>query len=212
MRRRYEHRVELRARIAVRARDILPRSRVLASAAVAHARFSDEETMVLTKPELIASLQHEVRILQHLASKVEPTMRDYRPTPKQRSVLELLQYMTIMGPQLVKAVTGGGFDVPRWMEAEAAAKARDFDQTVKELEGQSEIYASGLGAITDEQFREEIEMFGRKMSRGSFIVNMILGGHAAYRTQLFLYLKSCGRDELNTMNLWAGMDAPMATT
>jgi hypothetical protein len=27
--------------------------------------------------------------------------------------------------------------------------------------------------------------------------------------QLFLYLKSCGRDELNTMNLWAGVDAPM---
>ena len=166
--------------------------------------------MVLTKAELIESLQNEVRILLHLASKVEPTMRDYRPSPKQRSALELLQYMTIMGPQLVKAVTGGGFDVAGWTEAEAAAKARDFDQTVKELEGQSAIYASGLGAITDEQFREQIEMFGRKSSRGSIIVNLILAGHAAYRTQLFLYLKSCGREELNTMNLWAGMDAPMA--
>src|SRR4030095_13735454 len=150
-------------------------------------RFSHEETMVLTKPELVASIESEVRILLHLASKVEPTMRDYRPTPKQRSVLELLQYMTIMGPQLVKAVTGGGFDVPAWMEAEARAKARDFDQTVKELQGPSEVYASGSGAMTDEQFREEIEMFGRKTSRGSMIVNMILGGHAAYRTQLFLY-------------------------
>ena len=166
--------------------------------------------MVLTKPELIASLQNEVRILLHLASKVEPTMRDYRPSPKQRSVLELLQYMTIMGPQLVKAVAGNGFDVAAWTEAEAASKQRDFDQTVKALEGQSEIYATQLGAMTDEQFREEIEMFGRKSSRGSIIVNMILAGHAAYRTQLFLYLKSCGRDELNTMNLWAGMDAPMA--
>ena len=34
-------------------------------------------------------------------------------------------------------------------------------------------------------------------------------GYAAYRTQLFVYLKACGREELNTMNLWAGMDAPM---
>jgi hypothetical protein len=28
-----------------------------------------------------------------------------------------------------------------------------------------------------------------------------------YRMQLFLYLKASGREELNTMNLWAGMDA-----
>ncbi len=32
----------------------------------------------------------------------------------------------------------------------------------------------------------------------------MLNGHAAYRTQLFLYLKACGREELSTMNLWAG--------
>ena len=34
-------------------------------------------------------------------------------------------------------------------------------------------------------------------------------GHAAYRTQLFCYLKSCGRDELNTFNLWQGIDGQM---
>jgi hypothetical protein len=39
-------------------------------------------------------------------------------------------------------------------------------------------------------------------------VNLVLGGCAAYRTQLFLYLKSCGREELSTMNLWQGVDAP----
>jgi len=40
-------------------------------------------------------------------------------------------------------------------------------------------------------------------------VNHVVGQCAAYRTQLFLYLKACGRDELNTMNLWVGVDAPM---
>jgi hypothetical protein len=28
-----------------------------------------------------------------------------------------------------------------------------------------------------------------------------------YRTQLFLYLKANGREELSTVNLWAGIDA-----
>lgn len=53
-------------------------------------------------------------------------------------------------------------------------------------------------------------MFGMKTSRGSFIVNQVLCGCAAYRTQLFLYLKACGREELSTMNLWAGVDADAA--
>ena len=54
--------------------------------------------MVLTKEELIASLQNEVRILLHLASKIDRNKLDYRPTPKQRSTMELLQYLVVMGP------------------------------------------------------------------------------------------------------------------
>jgi hypothetical protein len=166
--------------------------------------------MVLTKSELIASLQSEARILLHLTSKVDRSTLDYRPTPKQRSTLELLQYLTIMGPQLIKAAKSNGFDPAAWTEAEEASKKRDFDQTVKAIEAQPDIYASLLHDMTDEQFRQEFEIFGRQTSRGAFIVNLVLAGHAAYRTQLFLYLKSCGREELSTMNLWAGMDAPAA--
>ena len=47
-------------------------------------------------------------------------------------------------------------------------------------------------------------MFGTPMSRGAFIVNLVLSGSAAYRTQIFLYLKACGREELSTANLWGG--------
>ena len=50
-------------------------------------------------------------------------------------------------------------------------------------------------------------MFGAKDSRGSWLVWMVLCHYAAYRMQLFLYLKACGRPELSTMDLWAGMDA-----
>lgn len=167
--------------------------------------------MVLTKSELIGSLQNESRILLHLAGKVEPQMRDYRPTPKQRSALELLQYLTIMGPELVKAGRAGGFDRESWTAAEKSSKARDWDQTLAVLAAQGDQYATLLDGWTDEDFRADIDPFGRgKTSKGAFLVNMVLGGHAAYRTQLFCYLKSCGRDELSTMNLWGGVDAPVA--
>jgi hypothetical protein len=167
--------------------------------------------MVLTKSELIESLQNEARILIHLAGKVEPEMRDYRPTPKQRSALELLQYMTIMGPELVKAAKTGGFNPESWMAADKASKARDWDQTLAWLGTQSDQYASLLADWTDADFRADIDPFGRgATSKGAFLVNLVLAGHAAYRTQLFCYLKSCGREELGTMNLWGGMDAPAA--
>ena len=168
--------------------------------------------MVLTKSELIASLQNEVRILLHLAGKIEPQMIDYRPTPKQRSTIELLKYLVVMGPALVKACKAGTFDPAVWMEADKVAQALDFKGTLAALGEQSAIYASLLEGMSEADLRGGIDMFGNKTTRGKFLVNSVLCGCAAYRTQLFMYLKACGREELNTMNLWAGIDAPMATT
>jgi hypothetical protein len=168
--------------------------------------------MVLTKEELIASLQNEVRILLHLAGKVDRKQLDYRPTPKQRSTLELLQYLVVMGPMLIRAIKAGAFDGAAWQAAAAEANASNFDQVLAAIEKQRSTYAELLGTFSDADFRGEINLFGSgNASRGSVIVNMVLGGHAAYRTQLFGYLKLCGREELNTMNLWGGVDAPMPT-
>ena len=166
--------------------------------------------MVLTKPELIASLQNEVRILLHLASKIDGATLEYRPSPKQRSTIELLKYLSVMGPELVQAAKAGGFDPAIFTAASQAAEARDFDQTLAAIAAHSERYATLLDPMSDDDFREEIEMFGRKTGRGVFIVNLVLCGCAAYRTQLFLYLKSCGREELGTVNLWGGVDPPVA--
>ena len=166
--------------------------------------------MVLTKSELIASLQNEVRILLHLASKIDRAKLDYRPTPKQRSTLELLQYLTIMGPALVQAAKAGTFDPAVWTATEQAAAARDFDQALAAIGQHTEAYPALLADVSDTDLRTEIDMFGAKTTRGAFIVNLVLSGCAAYRTQLYLYLKACGREELDTMNLWAGVDAPAA--
>jgi len=165
--------------------------------------------MVLTKEELISSLQNEVRILLHLISKVDRKQLDYRPTPKQRSTIELLRYLTLMGPALIPAIKTGTFDGAAFGAAQATANAMNFDQVVAAIEKLSSSYAEQLGAFSDADFRGQIDMFGQKASRGSHLVFLLVSGHAAYRTQLFCYLKSCGRDELNTMNLWGGMDAPM---
>lgn len=166
--------------------------------------------MVLTKDELIAALQDEVRLWLHLISKVDPAKLDYRPTPKQRSTLELLQYMTVMAPIHLPAVLASAFDMDAWRKAwntgEAAAKVMSLEQVREAITKQSTLIAELLGNCSDADLRAEIEMFGSKGSRGAMIVNLVLCHYVAYRMQLFLYLKASGREELNTMNLWAGMD------
>lgn len=168
--------------------------------------------MVLTKSELITALQNEVRILLHLAGKIDRAQLDYRPTAKQRTTLELLKYLSIMGPQLTLAATSGGFDRDGYMAANKEAAERTFDQTLAAIAAQHDLFATLLGGMSDEDFRADMPTFdGSKSSKGAFLVTTVLCGYAAYRTQLFCYLKSCGLEELNTGNLWRGVDpAPVA--
>jgi len=166
--------------------------------------------MVLTKAELIDVLQKEVRILVHLAGKVDERSLDYRPTPKQRSTIELLRYLVVMGPFLTRAILSGKFDGRAWGVEAEAMKDLPLADTIAALAAQAEIFPALLADVSDDELRVEVEMFGARASRGATLVNLVVCGYAAYRTQIFCYAKACGRDELNTMNLWAGMDPPAA--
>ena len=161
----------------------------------------------LTKDEVIAQLQKEVRILLHLAGKIDRSTLDYRPTPKQRSTIELLRYLMGMGPILVRSIKSGSFDVEAWQAMTAKANAADFDQVLAMIRAQESEYASLLASWTEADFRGSIELFGRTATRATWLLEIVLNGCAAYRTQLFCYLKSCGREELSTSNLWQGVDA-----
>ena len=91
--------------------------------------------MILTKPELVAALQKEVGILLHLAGKLDRTQAHYRPTPKQRSALELLRYLSFMGPALVTTAKNGEFDAEAWKAEINAAESRELDETLAVIAG-----------------------------------------------------------------------------
>jgi len=165
--------------------------------------------MVLTRSELITLLQKEVRLLLHLTTKIDKSTLDYRPTPKQRSTIELLRYLTTSGPALIQYAKGQPMDADAIADATRVANSRDFDDTVAALAALSDQYAEQLADLSDDDLRGEIMWVdGSRISRGLFLVNYVFGQAAQYRLQLFLYLKACGREELNTMNLWIGADVP----
>jgi hypothetical protein len=164
--------------------------------------------MVLTKTELIAALQKEVNILLHLAGKLDIMQLDYRPTTKQRSAIELLRYLSFMGPVLLTTAKNGTFDRAVWTAENAAADERNLEQTLTVIQTLPDTYERVLADMSDADFRAEMTGFdGARLSKGAFIVSLVLGGHAAYRTQLFMYLKACGQEHLGTVNLWRGADA-----
>lgn len=167
--------------------------------------------MVLDKNELLSALRSEIRILLHLISKVDAAMIDYRPSPGQRTLLELLQYMTIMGPIHLRGVRADAWDRESWgntwRKEQAAAKKLTLEEVKSSIGGQAALFDELIGPCSGAELRAEIEMFGHKASRGSMFVSLVLCHYTAYRMQIFLYLKACGRKELNTLNLWAGMDA-----
>ena len=99
--------------------------------------------------------------------------------------------------------------VPARRYASLAAAAQSYEQTLAAIAAQPATYAALLADVSDGDLRADIDPFGAgTSSRGAFLVTQVLCGCAAYRTQLFLYLKACGREELNTWNLWVGMDEP----
>ncbi|MBI4910918.1 MAG: hypothetical protein HY820_45330 [Acidobacteria bacterium] len=169
--------------------------------------------MMLTKDELIAALHTEIRVLLHLASKVDESRQDYRPSAKQRSTLELLRYLAIMGPIHARTVRAETFDMSAFAgdlnTSEARANTWTLDQTTAEIAKLPALFTETIGSCTDADLRATINLFGQNASRGSMFVGLLLTHYAAYRMQLFLYLKASGQPELNTMNLWVGCDGAM---
>jgi hypothetical protein len=112
-------------------------------------------------------------------------------------------------PLLVPSIKGGEFLSSEWAAAEAKGASMDYDALVMTLKSQAALYAELVSAMSDDDLRGEVDIFGMKLTRGTMLVNLLLCGHSAYRMQLFCYLKACGREELNTMNLWKGVDGLM---
>jgi hypothetical protein len=163
--------------------------------------------MVLSKDELVGLLTHEVNVLRHLISKIDASAVDFRPTEGQRSSIELVRYLALQGPVLTQAIKAGAFDGKAWGATQAEVGAKDLAALDAMLAEQPGWFAEHVGAMTDEEMRGVIQLFGPPGTRGTHFVNLVLANYAAYRTQLFCYLKLCGRTELTTSNLWAGMDA-----
>lgn len=163
---------------------------------------------MLTTDELKAALSDEIRIIRHLATKIDPAKTDWRPTEGQRSTQELLRYLALVGIGPMKAMLAGDWAVIGEMDKKLEGMGLvDFDAAMERQE--RELHAE-LDALTDSGLaeREGKLPWGDSLPMGQAIFSTSLRFLCAYRMQLFLYIKQGGAHELSTSNAWLGIDAP----
>ena len=158
-----------------------------------------------TKDQVWGSISKELAIIKHLAEKIPEGQEHHKPTEKQRTTLELLQYLSIMGAGLLNVgLTGDSAGFAPYVERSHAVTVENFGEAIDWEEGEMKKI---FDQFTDENLAEEISVFGRTQTRAMFILDalkMMVG----YKMQLFLYAKASGNHAIGTPNLWAGMDAP----
>jgi hypothetical protein len=162
---------------------------------------------MITEQQFLDSCLNEIKIIKHLYGKVRPEILNYRPTEKQRSMLELLQYLSHFAKLEAGAIYKGKA-IANFQDAMKQAYQMAADEFVAEMDKQAEDLKNIFSKITDAELAEPIDLFGRGQSqpRALWFLNLILKSLVAYKMQLFLYLKSCGASDIGTSNLWRGED------
>lgn len=164
---------------------------------------------MLDKAAFLASLKLEGKIIKHLAAQLGPAHLDYRPTPAQRSTLELLRYLTMVGSGAVTHALSGGWD--HWEALERQSAAVDLAGFPKAMDRQLRSIGKALAGHTDAKLRRaRVKTWaGTETTLGHGLVEMVLKPFTAYRMQLFLYAKAAGLAHLGTSDVWSGR-APKA--
>lgn len=150
----------------------------------------------------IRTWNQESRICINLFGRMPSGGLDYRPSPGQRSTLELLRYLSF-GPYngLVRVIAGDWSKGRPTAEVTAGMPASDF---AGRMAWQAEAAAIAVRSAPASTWDSEEMLFpwGETLRKGDALIANPLRWLIGYRMQLFLYLKAAGAADLNTADCW----------
>jgi hypothetical protein len=158
-----------------------------------------------TPAQLLTAISKEFAIIKHLASKVTPEIKDAKLSETQRSIEELETYILSLTGQ-VAAIIRGWWDNDVFMQDIAFTQGATYETFAHKLDEAYDIISTHIQNLSNTQRQEEVSMRWQTRTRTSRLVEYVLVFLWAYKMQLFLQLKHAGLTQLNTMNLWAGID------
>lgn len=162
---------------------------------------------MISKQQFEASVLDEVRIIKHLATKVLPDTLDWRPTPKQRSILELMQYLSQSAATYTEVILEGNPGI--FQERSEAAKSVTPENFASAMDAQAEKLKELLTKFDDAELVKQVDLWGNghSQTKAEHLLNGVLKSMTAYRMQFFLYIKASGREDIGTSDVWQGVDA-----
>ena len=160
-----------------------------------------------TKENLIASVENEFRIIKHLAEKIPTDTEGYKPTEGQRTTLELLQYLSTIFANATHVIYEGASDA--YKTSPLKLEDTTMENFTAKMDAQLAIWKGMMEKFDDTQLATVVNIYGMgDMTKGRYLVENLLMWAAAYKMQLFMYIKSSGNTSIGTSNLWGGMDMP----
>jgi hypothetical protein len=163
---------------------------------------------MITKNDILESIRHEINICNHLYGKLTEDSLEYRPTPGQRSTIELLRYLSVIGIAATRSMIEKDWSV--WGTYKARAEQMSAEQFPAMMDLQMDEIAAYVNGLSDEEFNTGTlkTPMGQEVAIDFGLVSTVLKWLTAYKMQLFLYAKATGSQNLTTSNCWAGVDMP----
>lgn len=161
---------------------------------------------MLTKQLFAASMARDCDISLHLFSKLPADSYDYRPSPGQRSTLELLRYLAICGIAGITAMVEGDFK--RFASVAERAREMTAEEFPAAMERQKKEILDFFDSVSEETLLTQQAPVpgGQLLPLGAALLVGPAKWLASYKMQLFLYAKVSGAPDLKTINLWRGSD------
>ncbi len=157
---------------------------------------------MLSKNDVRDSLIHEYQVIQRIVSKLPAGCEDYRISPTQRSTLELLHYLLLLGPGVMHAANDNGFawfteNSPNCASVGLADAPVHLDGAIAEMKHL-------FDGWTDDEFANRAVSIPNMgdWTLGTWMLNTACKFVPAYKLQLFHHAKAAGNTGLDTWDAW----------
>ena len=157
---------------------------------------------MLTKNDVRDSLLHEYKVIKQLVTKLPEGSEDYRISENQRSTIELLRYLTLVGPGVIHAGNDNGF---AWFgENAAAVENLSLAEIPAHLDGAMAEITALLDGMSDEDFANKpvsVQGMG-DWDMKNWLLNTVCKFVPAYKLMLFHHAKAAGNADIGTAEAW----------
>lgn len=165
------------------------------------------------KQHLLNNIEKELNIIRRLYTKLPTDQMNYSPGEGVRTTLELLQYLSIAGtimPDYWLKEAGTDFGAFYGTKV-AASKTMPHEQFLRMMDEQVIIARKLFEEVSEENLLHKEVTYpwnGVKAPLGEAIIATSVKWLAAYKLQLFLYIKLCSDKQLATADAWVLTELP----